>query len=69
MWVDAIMKHCKYCDQSLPLTEFYKRKESPDGLAYKCRACQKKVCGAFYLKNKQKAFDSCLLYTSDAADD
>lgn len=35
------MKHCRYCGQDLPLDSFSKRKASPDGLAYKCRECDR----------------------------
>lgn len=35
------MKYCKYCDCDLPPSAFAKRSASPDGLSYKCRACDK----------------------------
>jgi hypothetical protein len=33
------MKRCRYCQRDLPPTAFYTRRESPDGLSYKCREC------------------------------
>lgn len=41
-------KNCKYCMQSLPVTEFSKRTASPDGLGYKCKACAAKYGKARY---------------------
>ncbi len=34
------LKHCRYCDRNLTVDAFHKRKESPDGLSYKCKECQ-----------------------------
>lgn len=58
-------KLCSDCKELKPLTEFHKRKPSPDGLAYRCRGCVKaalvewrgKNPGAFkvwYATNKEK---------------
>lgn len=33
------MKTCTKCRQSLPLSDFYKRAASPDGLTARCRSC------------------------------
>lgn len=36
-------KQCNQCNKSKPITEFYKRKASKDGLQLKCKACCKVV--------------------------
>lgn len=33
------MKRCNCCEQTLPLSSFYRMKKSPDGYGYTCRAC------------------------------
>ncbi len=35
------MKFCRYCRNVLPLSDFAVRKASADGLAFKCRKCDK----------------------------
>lgn len=32
-------KHCKYCDQTLPVEMFDMRRASKDGLSFKCKPC------------------------------
>lgn len=39
----ATTKQCNECGKNKPLSEFYKRKASPDGLQLKCKACCKIV--------------------------
>ncbi len=36
-------KKCKTCKQTLPLSMFHARRESPDGLQYICKACKQKA--------------------------
>jgi hypothetical protein len=43
------MKVCNTCHRSLPLSEFYKNKATPDGLQYPCKSCDNK-------KRKSKPF-------------
>lgn len=33
------MKTCKRCNESKPLSDFYKEKRSPDGLYARCKSC------------------------------
>lgn len=35
------MKHCNICNKDKEVCEFHKRKASKDGLAAKCKSCQK----------------------------
>lgn len=44
-------KRCSDCKEVKPLTEFHKRKPSPDGLAYRCRNCVKKALVEWRAKN------------------
>lgn len=34
-------KYCRYCQQTLPVSDFYQKFGSRDGLEYKCKACIK----------------------------
>jgi len=43
------MKECGECKTIKPLTEFFKKKDSKDGLEYKCKVCRK-----LYIQNTQK---------------
>lgn len=36
-----MMKCCSKCKQTLPLSMFYKKKESLDGLRYECKLCKR----------------------------
>lgn len=36
-------KTCNQCNKSKPISEFYKRSKSPDGLQFKCKACFKVI--------------------------
>jgi 5-methylcytosine-specific restriction endonuclease McrA len=35
------MKFCSYCSRALPVSEFYRRRASIDGLNYKCKSCSR----------------------------
>ena len=35
------MKECTKCHRMLPESEFYKKSNTPDGLQYECKECQK----------------------------
>ena len=36
-------KECKHCHRTLPVTEFYKKSGTPDGLQYYCKQCQNEL--------------------------
>lgn len=46
-------KHCSDCKELKPLTEFHKRKPSPDGLAYRCRGCVNEFSVQWRAKNPE----------------
>ena len=48
------VKECKHCHRTLPVTEFYKKSGTPDGLQYYCKQCQKEINRN--LKRKKKLF-------------
>ena len=35
------MKKCRICNETKPLTEFYKNKKASDGLQWQCKVCKK----------------------------
>ena len=43
------VKECKHCHRTLPVTEFYKKSGTPDGLQYYCKQCQNELN-----KNRQR---------------
>lgn len=47
-------KVCSDCGLHKPLTEFYKRTLSPDGLGYKCKPCDLKTSQLYVANNKEK---------------
>ncbi len=54
------MKTCNKCHFPKPISEFSKRKESPDGLQYCCKECNRKRCNKWswghrnHIKDYQK---------------
>lgn len=47
------MKKCKICLEYKDFDEFYKKKDSKDGLQPKCISCHKKIIHNHYLANKE----------------
>jgi hypothetical protein len=47
------VKMCADCKEFKPLSEFYKRKQTPDGRAYYCRECMKKRTLLWIAKNRE----------------
>ena len=47
-------KVCTCCNQSLPISDFSKRADSPTGYAYHCKPCKQKKAKSFYDKNREK---------------
>lgn len=47
-------KSCNSCHQELPLTEFYQRKDRPDGRHYRCRHCESAYYKAWLKKTHGK---------------
>lgn len=48
------IKICTKCNKEKSLSEFHKYKASPDGCAYWCKSCKKKVTREYYERNKTK---------------
>lgn len=46
-------KRCAHCKELLPVTDFCKRRRSPDGLNYYCRECERQLKGS---KMRRKKF-------------
>ncbi len=59
------MKTCSKCKQSKNLSEFYKRKVSPDGLTQSCIVCVKLKCKTDYAKNSEKRKADAKQYNED----
>ena len=53
--VDMENKYCRYCDKTLPKTEFHVRMASKDGLGYKCVTCQRLYNNNRYKENPEAA--------------
>jgi 5-methylcytosine-specific restriction endonuclease McrA len=47
-------KRCSTCKEFVPITEFSSRAASADGLAYSCKACERKTAKKSYTSKKQK---------------
>ena len=48
------MKTCTSCNIQKPVSEFYKRVASPDGLNARCKACKKQADKTYRAVNKEK---------------
>lgn len=46
-------KYCRYCQQTLPVSDFYQKLGSRDGLGYKCKACVKVYMAERYAKSDE----------------
>lgn len=48
-------KLCSTCKEFVPVDMYSSRNASPDGLAYSCKACERKAAAKSYKKRQQKA--------------
>lgn len=53
MYAGLMLKTCSGCKVEKEQSEFYKRKASPDGLAYLCRQCDSEKHAEFRAANKE----------------
>lgn len=49
-------KKCTRCGRELPVTEFHKKNNAPDGLQYRCKECQRE---ALRERNKRESGGAC----------
>ena len=61
-WRQLSVKKCAKCGALKPLDEFHKRKISLDGLALKCKVCQKEYSKQHYEANKTTYSDKSKKY-------
>ena len=47
-----VSKHCKRCDTTRPASEFYKDKNTKDGLYCNCKACHREITDAWKASHK-----------------
>jgi len=47
-------KQCHQCGRELPLSEFWRRKDTSNGYCYKCKECMKKNFKDWLRKNRKK---------------
>ena len=47
-------KVCNHCGRELPLDDFYKKKDSPDGLQSTCKECHREASRKSYGKRKME---------------
>lgn len=47
---NIITKECAHCHRTLPVTEYYKKKGTADGLQCYCKQCQKEINNVFKRK-------------------
>jgi hypothetical protein len=55
-------KHCPSCDRTLPISEFGKNRQTPDGLMYYCRPCASAKQREYRLANPGAAAESKARY-------
>jgi len=54
--VYSTMKICNKCKETKPLTEYYKRSASKDGLFYQCKTCKGKTAAKWQQTDKYKKY-------------
>lgn len=47
-------KHCKRCDQTKPVTEFFRDRARPDGYTYLCKKCSNQSTKKWVDENRDK---------------
>ena len=47
-------KTCVKCDETKPLTDFYKELKGHDGYRNDCKTCKQEYQGEYYIKNRDK---------------
>ena len=57
-----IMKKCTKCNIEKPLTEFHKFKNTPDGLQYQCKICDRENSKKWNSENPEKRRESSRRY-------
>ena len=55
--IDNVVKKCCKCTQTLPIEEFYKRKDRPGGRVSKCKKCARQRGHLYYLQNSPSILD------------
>lgn len=57
-------KFCKVCEETKPVSEFNKHKNTKDGLRYFCKLCQSKARKAYHAKteNKKRSNEQSVVY-------
>lgn len=58
------MKTCTQCKQAKPLSEFHKRKASPDGLQPICKECKRQNDKEYYRNNSERIKQRIAKYRS-----
>lgn len=51
---DVRMKVCCKCGRKLPVSAFYAKKKSKDGLQHYCKECHVQMCKSYYQSKKSK---------------
>lgn len=61
--LDTIPQYtCNICAESKLATEFYKKKDSANGLMKRCKECHNFFMSDYYKKNKDKAMERALIW-------
>ena len=53
---DVSMKVCHKCGRKLPVSEFYAKKKSKDGLQYYCKECHVQMSKSYYQNKKSTKY-------------
>lgn len=55
-------KKCSDCGETKAVSNFFKRRDIPDGYAYQCKQCYKEYYKKYYQKNKEKILAKRKIY-------
>lgn len=59
---DAPSKICAHCKEDKPLSEFGRNRRQRDGMAYRCKACNRKLSNEYYQRHPERVRERSRLY-------
>lgn len=61
-------KTCTTCNNTKPVSDFYRNKRMSDGFQTKCKLCMKSTSAEWYRNNRSKAIKRARLYRHEAVE-
>lgn len=52
--ISKTTKTCNKCERELPVSEFHRRSDTPDGLRYECKNCNLSIALNYHYANRER---------------